>query len=166
MIFINLLFLALLIYIIALLTYSMFWGAPFAALSQDRIKTMFRLLGPVKGKSFLDLGSGDGRIVMAASKKGLHANGYEINPLLVLISRLKLKKSKLSGQIYLKDYWHDDLGKFDYISVWGLPPMMIRLEKKLLRELKPGTKVVSNHLQFPSWKFSKKENDVYLYIKS
>lgn len=64
------------------------------------------------------------------------------------------------------DYWKANLKDFDYISVWGTAYMMTRLERKLLKELRPGTKVVSNHFKFPNWKYEKQENDVYLYIKT
>lgn len=143
----------------------MFRGAPFAALSQEKIKIMMELLQPVKGKTFLDIGSGDGRIVLEASKRGLKSFGYEINPLLVFISRRKIKKNNSTGKILLKDYWHEDFSKFNYVTVWGVPSMMGRLEKKLLKDLKPGARVASNHLKFPNWKFKKEKSDVYLYIK-
>ncbi len=164
-IIVNLITLLFLGYIIFLLSYSMFRGAPFAALSKDRIITMFELLQPARKKLFLDIGSGDGRIVIEASKRGLISYGYEINPLLVFISRINLKKNKANGQILLKDYWREDFSKFDYVTVWGVPTMMKRLEKKLLKELKPGAKVVSNHLKFPKWNSKSQKNDVYLYIR-
>ncbi len=152
-------------YIIYLLSYSMFRGAPYAALSKNRITTMFELLNPKKGKKFLDIGAGDGRIVMEAAKHGLKAYGYEINPLLVFVSNFRIKRSGLKASVLLKDYWKEDFSKFDYITVWGVPPMMKRLEKKLLAEIKPGTMVASNHLKFPNWKVSRQSKDVYLYIK-
>lgn len=141
-------------------------GAPFAALSNSRIRTMFELLEVKKAAKFLDLGSGDGRIVLFASKVGLEAYGYEINPLLVIFSRIKIIKNKSKGIIKLTDYWSKSLETYDYIAVWGVPMMMKRLEKKLLNELQPGAKVVSNHYPFPNWKTHKIKNDVYLYIKS
>lgn len=154
-----------LVYVIILLSYSMVRGAPFAALSKDRIKTFFELLKPVRGKRFLDLGSGDERIIIEASKYKLDSYGFEINPILLLISIIKIKRTGSDGKVFLKDYWREDLSNFDYIAVWGVTTMMGRLEKKLLKELKPGAKVVSNHLTFPNWRCSKKKNDVYLYIR-
>lgn len=143
----------------------MFFGAPYAALSYDSIKVMMTLLKPKKGGKLLDLGSGDGRIVIAAASLGLDAKGYEINPILLIVSKYKLIKNESKGQIFLKDYWRNDLSEFDYITVWGVPHMMKRLENKLLKELKPGAKVVSNHSRFPNWKEEKSQNDVYLYIR-
>lgn len=162
---VNLVILLILIYIIFLLSYSMFRGAPFAAIDSSRVKAMIHLLKPAKGKRFLDLGSGDGRIVIEFSKIGLDAIGFEINPFLVLFSKYKITRNKSKAKIFLKDYWRENLEEFDYISVWGVPHMMSWLEKKLLKELKPGTKVVSNHLKFPNWKYTMEKEDVYLYIK-
>ncbi len=155
-----------LLYFILLLSYSVIRGAPFAPLGNTRIKTMFELLEVNKGKKFADLGSGDGRIVIEAAKHGLKSYGFEINPLLVLLSTLKLKKLKSSNaKIILSDFWKKDLSEYDYISIYGTKHMLRLLESKLLRELKPGARVVSNHFQFPSWPHKKVKNDVYLYVK-
>ncbi len=144
----------------------MFFGAPYAALSKKRIKTMKELLNPKQGKKLLDLGSGDGRIVIAFNNDGIDAYGIELNPILVLVSKFKMRKQKLkSKKIIFGDYWRHDFSKYNYITVWVVPPTMGRLEKKLLKELKPGALVASNHLKFPNWKYSKKKNDVYLYKK-
>ena len=165
MLIVQIIILFALIYIIYLLSYTMFKGAPFAALSSNRIETMIELLQPEKDKRLVDLGSGDGRIVIAFAKKGIQSYGYEIIPIIYLWSLINLKRKKvMNAKITLGDYWNKDLSKFDYVAVWGTPYMMGRLEKKLLKELKPGSKVVSNHSQFPNWKAKKKKNDVYLYV--
>lgn len=162
-ILIELLILVFLLYVIYILSYSMFKGAPYAALGKDRIKTMMKLLKIQKGKKLADLGAGDGRILKAAALNGALSYGYEINPLIFLISKIKLHDAKNTHPM-LKDYWKENLTRYDYITVWGVPTMMSRLEKKLLIELKKGTLVASNHCKFPNWKYSKEENDVYLYI--
>lgn len=162
---VQLTILLILIYIIILLTYSMARGAPYAALGKERTRTMFELLKPKKGEKLADLGSGDGRIVIYASKLGLDAVGYEINPLLYFLSirNIRKKKSK-KAKIYFRDYWNVDFSSFKYITLYGAPPMMLQLEKKLQKELKPGSKVVSNHFKFPNWKHTQELNDVYLYV--
>jgi methylase of polypeptide subunit release factors len=113
----------------------------------------------------IDLGSGDGRIVIAFAQKGIESYGYEIIPLIYLWSLINVKsKNVKKAKIFLGDYWRVDLSQFDYVTVWGTPYMMERLEKKLQKELHPGAKVVSNHFQFPNWKAKSKKNDVYLYV--
>lgn len=166
MIIVQILFILLLFYISILLIYTMVRGAPYAPIGKKRMDTMFELLNPKKGKLLVDLGSGDGRIVIEAAKRRLVGNGMEINPLLVAVAKAKIKKQKISNaNIFLCDFWQKNLAEFDYITVYGTTPMMGALEKKLLKELKKGAKVVSNHFRFPNWKVAKQKNDVFLYIK-
>ena len=165
MVFIQIIVLILLVYIIYLLLYSMIGGAPYAALSHNRIVTMYKLLKPKKGRRFLDLGSGDGRVVKYFAKKGVDSYGIEINPLIYVVSKFNTRGIKKS-HIKLGDYWGEDFSKYDYISLWVVPHTMPRLEKKLKKELKKGSLVVSNHLQFKKWKYEVVENDVYLYRKN
>lgn len=157
--------LAFLLYVTLLLSYSLFRGAPYAGLSKKRIDIMMKFLNIKKGK-FVDIGSGDGRIVIAAAKHGVKSYGIEINPLLVLISQLKLRKEKLkNAHIIFGDCWKHSFSVYDYISLWGTQHMLNALENKLLSELKPGTRVVSNHYKFPNWKAKKSKNDVHLYVR-
>lgn len=158
-------FLAFLLYLILLLVYSLLRGAPYAGISKKKINTMMELLDAKRGK-FIDIGSGDGRIVIAAARLGMTSYGIEINPLLVLISGIKLKKENLkNAHIILGDCWKHSFSEYDCVTVWGTTHMTNALEKKLLLELKPGAKVVSNHFRFPNWKAKKSKNDVHLYIK-
>lgn len=140
-------------------------GAPYAALSQKRKAAMFEILSPKKGKLFLDLGSGDGRVVSYFSKKGIKSYGIEINPLLYFVSKLKTRNLK-NAHIKLGDYWKEDFSRYDYIAVWVFPHTLDRLEKKFLREMRKGSFVVSNHYQFKNWKCKKSKNDIYLYEKN
>lgn len=152
-----------LIYIIIVLLYSMIKGAPYAPLGQKKIDTMLKLLDPKKGKKLADLGSGDGRIIIKASEIGIRADGYEINPFLYIFSKLKTLKNKNAG-VFLKDYWNTDFSKYDYITIYGVFYIMPRLEEKLLEELKPGSKIVTNYFKFPNLKPDKKKDGLYLYI--
>lgn len=166
MIIVQVFTILLLLYVIMLLSYSLIFGAPYAGLGEKRIHTMFALLNVQKGKKSIDIGSGDGRIVLKASKHGLYAYGVEINPLLFVYSLINLKIKKTTNtKIFLSDMWQIDYSNYDYITIWGTKHMVRNLGKKLQKEVKPGTKIVSNHFKFEDWKISKEKNDVYLYIK-
>lgn len=163
--FLQLIFLFILIYFIILLSYSLLRGAPFAVIGKKRMGNMFKLLGPGRG-TLLDIGSGDGRIVLYAAKKGFEAYGVEINPLLVLLSKVKIRKCKLiNAHILWTDFWRHDCSTYKYITVWGTPHIMKPLQEKLMKELKPGAIVVSNHFTFPNWTITQSLDDAYLYIK-
>ena len=140
-------------------------GAPYANTLPSRIEEMMKLAEVKKGERAVDIGSGDGRIVIALAKRGVEAHGYEINPLLVLWSRYKLKRAGVSDRafIHFKDMWRHDYSDFDLIISCQISYMMGRLEKKLRREIKPGARVVSNYFTFPTWKPKKKKGYVYLY---
>lgn len=155
----------LLLYIFVIAAYSLIRGAPYAALGSERLKTVIELLDIKKGERIADLGSGDGRIVIAAAKKGATAVGYEINYLLVLLSRKNIKKSGLkNASIRQKDFWSENYSSYDSITIYTLPHILPALGRKLKKELKPGSKVVSNYYKFPNWKIHKSKADVHLYI--
>ena len=165
--FFFLLIIALLLYIIYVLMYSMILGAPYAATQERKMNMMLDLLKLTTKDNFVDLGSGDGRFVIAAAKKGIKSYGYEMNPILVLISRNKIKNEKLSSKakIYWKSYWNVNLSEYSAVAVFGIKHIMPSLGKKLKKELKEGSRVVSNHFKFPSWDESEKKENLYLYRK-
>lgn len=154
-------------YVIYILAYSIIFGAPFAVTRKNKVDKMIDMLSLKKGDKLADLGSGDGRIVIAAAQKGAQAHGYELNPLLVLISRKKIRKANLQHKAFIhrKSYWDVSLKDYDAITIFGIKHIMPSLEKKLNLELKKGSKVASNHFKFPKWKIYKKEENLYLYKK-
>ena len=108
---------------------------------------------------FVDLGSGDGRVVFRAAREGIFQKsvGYEINPALhmwVKFRQLVTPKYWSSTEFYLGDLWKIKLHNYDVVAVYGLYPIMDRLGKKMQDELKPGSMVVSNVFQIPRWRAS------------
>jgi len=120
-------------------------------------------IGP--GTQVVDLGSGDGRLLIACAERGAHAEGYEVNPFLVHSSRQAIRAKGLGhlAVVHAKSMWRADLSKFDVVFVYGIPHIMKGLEKKFTGELKPGTKIVSNVFRLPDWKPVAQEGSVYLY---
>jgi len=143
------------------------FGASFEASDKDSVERMIRLSGVKKGERVVDLGSGDGRLVIEFAKKGAYVMGYEINPLLVLWSRMKIKKEKLedNAKIIWKSFWKVELDDYDIISVFQISYLMGRLEEKL-KGLKKGSKIISNNWKFPNWPLKKQEEKIYLYVKT
>lgn len=140
-------------------------GAPFVPSSRERIRTMIQLSDSLKPLRMADLGSGDGRIVIAFARAGIEAHGFELNPILVLWARLRIRVLGLQKKafIHLGNYWKADLSPFDVVTVYGFPPIMTELEKKLRRELKPSARVFSNNFHFPNWTNVRKGDGVHVY---
>ena len=100
----------------------------------------------------IDLGSGDGRTVIAAAKRGAHALGIEYNPDMVELSRQNAEAEGVSGRAtFVKaDLFESDFSKATVITMFLLPELNLRLRPTLLG-LKPGTRIVSNTFTMEDW---------------
>ena len=145
----------------------LFWGGIYVPTSDSRVKAMIKLLALKPGERFVDLGAGDGRLIIEAGKAGAEAYGYEINPFLVKLVRKKICETGLDKKafVFQKNLWHQNLRGFDAVAVYPMRHMMKKLERKFEKELKPGAKVVSNYFRLPSWTPVSKEDNIYFYIK-
>jgi precorrin-6B methylase 2 len=101
----------------------------------------------------IDLGSGDGRTVIAAAKRGIHALGVEYNPDMVELSRRNAAKEGVSDKATFVrgDLFETDLSKATVITMFLLPEINLKLRPKIL-DLKPGTRIVSNSFTMEEWK--------------
>lgn len=151
----------------ALFVHALLFGAPYVPIPKYGLEKILEYANIKPGQKAVDLGSGDGRIMIAMAKAGAIVHGYEINPVLVWLTKRKIKKEGLEGKafIHLKSFWEEDLSSFDIITLFGVRRIMPRLEAKLNKELKPGAKVISFGFTFPNWSFIKKEKATFLYEK-
>mmetsp|Transcript_22708 Transcript_22708/g.25844 ORF Transcript_22708/g.25844 Transcript_22708/m.25844 type:complete len:255 (-) Transcript_22708:21-785(-) len=163
-------------------------GAPFLPTAKKGIETMFQQIrlqpqikrklkdqakinGNVATKSlrFVDLGSGDGRVVFSSAREGLFYKsiGYEINPVLhIWAMTRRLIQAPLywsKTNFYMQDLWSVDLSEADVVAVYGLHPIMTKLGGKMENELKTGALVVSNVFIIPGWKTISSINGVHIY---
>ena len=140
-------------------------GVPYVPTGKKKVQLMVELANMHAGEKMADLGSGDGRILIAFARKGIEVHGYELNPVLALWTWLRIRFLGLQhiAHIHMGSFWHEDLSRFNVITVFGLPPMMVNLEEKLRRELKTGSRVFSNTFYFPTWKRDKEEGGISVY---
>jgi len=141
---------------------AIFTGAPFATTGKRHIHDALTLTTLKPEDVFVDLGSGDGRVVFEAAKTGAQCVGVEINPALYWASLLKAWGKK---NIFFKrkNFWNVDLSDVDVLFIYFIPEKMERLRKKIEREMKSGSRVLSHGFQFPSWQYNKKNGKIYLY---
>ena len=89
--------------------FVVFWGAPYVPSKKSDLKRAFDELYPLQKTDFLiDVGSGDGVVLRAAAERGARAVGYELNPMLVWISRW-LSRRQPAVKIVMANFWHVEL---------------------------------------------------------
>jgi 2-polyprenyl-3-methyl-5-hydroxy-6-metoxy-1,4-benzoquinol methylase len=142
-------------------------GAPFIPTKREGVEKILSLIEKRPDLKVADIGSGDGRILIALARQGIEAHGFEINPFLVWWSRRRIQAQHLDhlAKTHWQDLWKADLSNFDVIIVFGVVYIMGRLEQKLDRELKPESKVISLGFQFPNWVHKEKHGSIYVYQK-
>jgi len=166
------LFLITIIFVIALaygLINKFYNFAPFVPSSQDDISKMLELANLCGKEKVADLGSGNGKLVIAFSKKAGHVDGFEINPVLYICSYLRIKLLGIGDRasIKYKNFMSVDLSSYDVIVIYGISSLMPILEKKLTKEIKKKkVKIISNIFPFPDKKPVKSIDKVFLYVFS
>jgi SAM-dependent methyltransferase len=116
------------------------------------VDKMLDMAGVTAQDFVMDLGSGDGRTVITAAKRGARALGIEYNPDMVALSKQNAEKEGVSGRAeFMKaDLFETDLSKATVITMFLLPDINLRLRPKIL-DLKPGTRIVSNTFTMEDW---------------
>jgi SAM-dependent methyltransferase len=111
----------------------------------DVVEKMLDTAGVTKGDVLYDLGCGDGRIVVAAAKRGCKAVGYDIAPERVKESRENVRKNNVEqlAQIMQEDIFQLDLSKASVVTLYLLPGLNVKLIPQL-DKLKPGSRIVSH----------------------
>ena len=146
--------------------FGILFGAPYVPVTPERLQAMMILSRLKAGERLVDLGSGDGCILIEAAGRGAVATGWEINPYLCAWTWLAARTRGLGGRVtvHCSSYWDDSYGFADVVALYLLPSQMARLEKKLLKELRPGARVVSAGFTFPNWKPVEEAQGVRLYV--
>ncbi|XP_047427268.1 adenine nucleotide translocase lysine N-methyltransferase isoform X2 [Mugil cephalus] len=127
---------------------------PYMPASRTQVDNVMTLLRGRQGR-LVDMGSGDGRIVLEAHRQGFKpAVGYELNPWLVGLARFHAWRSGHGGQVSYRreDLWKVDLTRCKNITVFLAPSVLSLLQKKLEAELPDDALVVAGRFPFPDWK--------------
>lgn len=141
---------------------------------QELVDVMIDMADLTSADYLIDLGSGDGRIVIAAAKKGISAAGIEFNPDMVEYSKKNAEKEGVADKTTFieADFFEYDLSKATVITMFLLPRLNAKL-KPVLLELKPGTRIITNTFSMEDWIYDEKRevddetitwNTAYLWI--
>lgn len=148
-----------------------FLGAPFVPTSRKEMKEILKKAKLKKGQVFIELGSGDGRVVMQACQEfGVSGVGIEGHPLLWLFSKLMSKVNKVKNVTFLrKNFFNSNLRQADVIYLFLFPKTLVNLKNKFLKECKKNTLLISHGFKIQGFenlligKIERKVYNTYFY---
>ena len=138
-------------------------GAPYLPTLKKQIDVAFEIAGLEAGDSIIELGCGDGRVLIAAAKAGLNGIGYELNPIMFAISWLRLRPYRDHIKLIWGDFWRKDWPEADAIYVFLLPRLMAKLEGAVLSRDKAPKVLISFAFEIPNRKPDRQKEGVFLY---
>src|SRR5262245_44897326 len=130
------------------------WVPPFVTTPPEVVERMLQLAQVRPDDVVIDLGSGDGRIVLAAAQKfGARGVGIELDAELVAKSRESARIAKLEDKVSFVqgDVLVADISRASVVTLYLLPPLMVKLQPRFLTELAPGTRIVSHAFTMTGW---------------
>lgn len=133
---------------------------PYVPSPNPVVEGMLKLAGVKAGDTVYDLGCGDGRIVITAAKAyGAKGVGVDINPERIEEARANAKSAKVDDKVRFEenDLFKANISNATVVTLYLLPDVNVRLKPKLLKELKPGTRIVSHSFNMGDWKPEKEQ---------
>lgn len=147
---------------------------PYVPTPDNVVERMLDLTDVESSDYVIDLGSGDGRIVIAAAKRGASGHGIDLDPERIAEARENAKKNGVADQIMFMEgnIFDTDFSEASVITMYLLPSVNKKLRPELIEKLQPGTQVVSHSFDMGSWKADKKvvvknngrSHDVYYWV--
>jgi SAM-dependent methyltransferase len=131
---------------------------PYVPTTDEAVDGMLKLAGITSADVVYDLGCGDGRIVIAAARKfGSRGVGIDINPVRINEAKENARKAGVEKLVRFEegDLFTADIHEATVVTLFLLPNVNLRLRPRLLQDLKPGTRIVSNTFDMGDWKADK-----------
>ena len=131
------------------------WRVPFITTPGEVVERMLELAGTGAADLVVDLGSGDGRIVIIAAQKfGARGLGVELDQRLVEKSRENARRAKVAERVSFVhgDVLAADISQASVVTVYLLPALIGQLQPRFIGELAPGTRIVSHAFSMVGWK--------------
>ena len=148
---------------VILFGFVVFFGAPYLPSLKPQINAALDLLDLRPGEVMLEIGSGDGRVALAAAKRGWKVVGYELNPVLVLISYVYTWKYRSQITIKWGNAFYADWPQAQGIYIFGLPKIMEKLHTKITQTQHSSTRLVSFSFEIPGMTPTLKKEGIFVY---
>lgn len=153
----NLLLLAGALAYLAFLTYTLvvasYKGSPYAPTREAQMEAIFALAEARPGELLVDLGSGNGAVLLAAAERGLRARGVDINPFWVWYARRRIARRGLGhlATVVRGDMFAHPVADADIVFLYLVPGAMERLAPRLRQETRKDARIIANRFPLPGW---------------
>lgn len=139
---------------------------PFVPSPDHIVDQMLALAQVSKEDTVYDLGCGDGRIVVAAAKLGARGVGIDIDPQRISESNRRAQRENVSSKVKFirQDFFEADISEASVVTLYLLPSVNMKLRPKLLKGLRPGTRVVSFSFSMGDWEPDKMSGMVLYWV--
>jgi hypothetical protein len=138
--------------IASLLTaYAAWYGAPFVPAPQAAVEAALTLAEVGPKDTLLDWGAGDGRVIVAAARRGARAVGYELSPFVWVLAWVRLRVTRSRARLRLADASRADLSDVSVVFLFLVPRTHAVVARHLRSRLRPGARVITYAFPLPGW---------------
>lgn len=138
-------------------------GAPYLPTLKPQVRAALELADLQPGQTLIELGCGDGKVLIAAAQAGANAVGYELNPLLALTAWLRTRRYHRQVRVVWGDFWRADWPPAEVIFTFLLPRYMPKLHKKCMQYKHKPVKLVSFAFEIPGQRPAQTKQGVFRY---
>lgn len=139
-------------------------GAPYLPTLKPQVGYALDLANLKPGQRLIELGCGDGRVLVAAAERGIVCVGYELNPILAITAWLRTRKYGSQVKVVVGNFWRRDWPETDAVFVFLLGRYMKKLNKKCIQYRHKPFKLVSVAFKIPEKKIVREKRGIYLYL--
>ncbi|HET6924911.1 MAG TPA: hypothetical protein VFH39_03725 [Candidatus Saccharimonadales bacterium] len=143
--------------------FVLLFGAPYLPTLTKQMQVALDLVDLQPGERLVELGCGDGKVLVAAARRGWLVDGYELNPLLVLVCVWRTRHFRKQVRVHWRNFWTAQLPPTEGIFVFVLQRQMAKLDNKIVQEVSKPVKLVSFAFTIPGRKPVRSKEGVYLY---
>ena len=143
--------------------FVLLYGAPYLPTLSKQVETALDLVDLESGQTLLELGCGDGKVLLAAAARGWCVVGYELNPILALIAWLRTRRYGKQVRVVCGNFWTSQWPPAEGIFVFLLDKYMSRLDTKIMKLPVRPIKLVSFAFQIPNKPVNVTKDGLFLY---
>jgi SAM-dependent methyltransferase len=144
-------------------SFVLLFGAPYVPTLRPQVESALELVNLKPGETLLELGCGDGKVLIAAAQTGVHAVGYELNPFLACIAWLRTRRFKGRVRVVCGNFWTKQWPAAEGIFTFLHPRFMKKLDTKIVQSNMQNVKLVSFAFEIPGREPKQRKNGVLLY---